>query len=109
MGNNDLTKSYLNSEVQSYQLYDKSCLILQFAFLHQDSHQSQIALVKMWLKRYNLPFKDEDISYTFAETGYLKSFMIILDNQAMIEEYKITPGYPPGNLEKGKIKVVFEY
>lgn len=63
----------------------------------------------MWLKRYNLPFKDEDISYTFAETGYLKSIMIILDNQAMIEEYKIIPGYPPGNLEKGKIKVVFEY
>jgi len=27
----------------------------------------------------------------------------------MIDEYEITGGYPPGNLEKGKIKVVFEY
>ena len=69
----------------------------------------QIALVKMWLKKYNLPFKEENISYTFAETGYLKSFTIILDNQAMIEEYASMGGYPPGNLEKGQVKVVFEY
>ncbi|MBW6461187.1 MAG: hypothetical protein K0B08_11515 [Bacteroidales bacterium] len=69
----------------------------------------QIALVKMWLNKYNLPFKDEDISYTFAESGYLESFTIILDSQAMIEEYAIMKGNPPGNLEKGQIKVVFEY
>lgn len=69
----------------------------------------QIALVKMWLKRYNLPFKDENISYTFAETGYLESFTAELDCEAMKEEYRLMGGYPPGSLESGKIKVVFEY
>ena len=69
----------------------------------------QIALVKMWLKKFNLPFREEDISYTLKESGYLESFTIVLDNQAMIEEYAISGGSPPGNLEKGKIKVVFEF
>ena len=45
----------------------------------------QIALVKMWLKKYKLPFKDEDISYTITESGCLKSFTIELNCQAMQE------------------------
>lgn len=64
----------------------------------------QIALVIKWLKRYNIPFKKENIKRFADKNGYTSSFRVMLDKDSMAEDFeheKITPEF----ISSGKVYI----
>ena len=64
----------------------------------------QLALIQKWLDHYGLPYKKENISRIPDEKGFTKAFEVLLDNSAMISEFK-DENYTPEFLENGEIKI----
>lgn len=64
----------------------------------------QIALVIKWLKKYNIPFKKENIKRFTDKKGYTSSFRVLMDKDAMVEDFKhdkITPEF----ISSGKVYI----
>lgn len=66
--------------------------------------KGQVALIKIWLKKYNIPYRDKDIQWSFNKEGSLKSFEINLDKELMLKDFaneSLTPDF----IKSGKITI----
>jgi hypothetical protein len=64
----------------------------------------QMALIKKWLQKYRIPYKEEDILWSFNKDGYLKSFEISLDKEKMVQDF-VNETLTPEFVKSGKITI----
>jgi hypothetical protein len=72
-----------------------------------DMEFGQIALVIKWLKKYNIPFKKENIKRFTDKKGSTTSFRVLVDKDAMLEDFKnekITPEF----ISSGKVYITIK-
>lgn len=72
-----------------------------------DMEFGQIALVIKWFKKYNIPFKKENIKRFTDKKGSTTSFRVLVDKDAMVEDFeleKITPEF----INSGKVYITIK-
>ena len=53
-----------------------------------DENIGEVKLIKDWLKRHDIPFKEDKIEIQRNPDKTLKTIKIVLDNKALLKKYK---------------------